>query len=158
MFNRFKGKTNEESEQGPRSRSRGSDPGRPTFGFQCSPEVSARLKLLADRLHVPYYILAEHALEDFGELVDRLLQDAEESRELRQHLEYHISQRTIEKIDRYDKETADILQEEWNKRSRIEATLRQIVNAYVKRGMKPEDVPKFIEEGARSMNASRRQQ
>ena len=41
----------------------GKNPGANSGGFPASPDIPARTKVLADRLSIPLYALAEHALQ-----------------------------------------------------------------------------------------------
>ncbi len=105
----------------------GKDTERRVFGFKCSPDIPATLKTDADGLHVPLFALAEHILQLGAMQLPYALRDPEEREELRRHLiEDHIQRRTIEKISRYDQETADWLDGERRRRFQIDRDARVI--------------------------------
>ena len=128
----------------------GKDSGRRTFGFPCSPDIKARFKMLAGQLHVPIYALGEHALQLSAELIAKISEAPKECELLRQHIiDVHVGRRTIEKISRYDEETADLLDEERHRRFQIEKAVRQIVVGFVRSGLKPQEIRWLIDYGMR---------
>lgn len=123
----------------------GKEPERKVFGFQCSPSIQATLKSLADQIRVPLFALAEHALQLGAIDLEEANNNPEEREELRRHLtEVHVEMRTIEKIDRYDAEAADILKMERARRFRIDRVTRQLVVKYMSLGLKPEELEEMI--------------
>jgi hypothetical protein len=87
----------------------GKDSGRKTWGFPCPPDISARMKMLADQLQVPVYALTEHALQLSVGIIARMSENPEENQLVRQHiLEVHVGRRTIEKISKHDNDMADV--------------------------------------------------
>ncbi len=150
MFGRNRNKKREinDRETNIRSRAKGFD--RKVWGFPCSPDIPARMKMLVDRLHVPQYALAEHALQLSAGLIVKMAEEAEEKEQLRQHiLEYHVGRRTIEKISRLDEEMADILDKERHHRLQIEASVRQIIVTFIRSGLKPREIAWLIDYGMR---------
>jgi len=114
----------------------GKDSGRRIFGFPCSPDIPARLKVLADQLHVPIYALSEHALQLSTGQVAKAVANPEEITLLRKHLtEIHVEARTIEKISSYDRDMGEQLERERLRRLDIEKAVRQIVVDYIKKGI-----------------------
>ena len=129
----------------PNTKSSRDESGRKVFGFPCSPDISARIKMLAGQLQVPVYARTEHALQLSAELIAGMAGNLEQYQLLRQHLlEHHVAQRTIEKSDRYDREMADILQKEWQQRSLIDSAVRRVIVKYARR-IKPEDIEYFLD-------------
>ena len=146
------GKETGQSGEGSNRKSRKND-ARKVFGFPCSPVIAGRIRMLADRFNVPIFAIAEHALEIACELLDLMLKDPQQSALLRRHvLEGHSAVRTIEKMDAYDQNMADIMQTEWQRRYRIETVAIRLVAKYLGRGVKPEDVEFYIEYGIKAWN------
>jgi hypothetical protein len=126
------------------------DPGRRVFGFECSPEIQARIKLLAGQLQVPIYALSEYALELSTELIARTAENSEEGALLRKHIiETHVEARTIEKISAYDEDMANRLDQERIRRLEIDKAARQIVVNFIRAGLKPKDISWCIDYGMR---------
>jgi hypothetical protein len=77
------------------------DPGRRIFGFACSPDIPARLKLLASQLHIPLFALCEHCLQLSAEQIAKMAENPEEREILRMHIiGVHVDARTVEKNKR----------------------------------------------------------
>jgi hypothetical protein len=132
---------------------RGSRSTCPVFGFPCSRPLAARFRTLSARLQVPIYQIGEQAMENMIGLVDSMT--PEECQEQRLHLlEHHGIQRMIDHLEAYDRETSDMLKAEWKKRYQNEYIVHQIVDGYVKRGMRPESIRGYIDLGVRYMNES----
>ena len=128
----------------------GKDSGRKTWGFPCSPDIKARMKMLADRLHVPLYALTEHAVQLSAELIATIAEHPEDCELLRQHiLDDHVGRRTIEKISQYDQDMADILDQERRRRFQIDNAVRRIVVNFVRAGLKPQEISWYIGYGMR---------
>jgi|WetSurMetagenome_2_1015567.scaffolds.fasta_scaffold200703_2 hypothetical protein len=126
------------------------DPGRRVFGFQCSPDIPASLKMLADQLHVPLFGVAEHALQLGAIQIKAAYDDPEEREELRRHLmEVHVGMRTIEKISKYDEKASQTLAIERTRRFAIEKNGNFIAAKYLKWGRNPELIEELIELGIR---------
>jgi hypothetical protein len=126
------------------------DSGRRVFGFPCSPNIQAKVKMLAGRLNVPIFALAEHELELANWLVEKMEQHPEEREHLLQHIrEDHIETRTLEMIGRVDPEMANNLDKERSRRWAVDNAVRQIVASFVRRGLKPEEIPGLIDYGFR---------
>jgi hypothetical protein len=126
------------------------DPGRRVFGFECSPDIQARMRLLADQLQVPIYALSEHALQLSAGLIARMAENSKESALLRRHvIEVHVEARTIEKISTYDQDMADRLDAERIRRLEIDKAARQIVVNFIRAGLKPKDISWCIDYGMR---------
>lgn len=122
------------------------DPGRRVFGFPCSPDIPARLKLLASQLNVPNYALCEHAVQLSAGLIAKMAENPEESAILRKHIiEIHVEARTVEKISAYDQDMADRLDAERIRRLEIDKAVYQIVVNFVRRGLKPREIPWMID-------------
>jgi hypothetical protein len=131
-------------------KSRGNDSGRKTWGFPCSPDIKARMKMLADRLHVPLYALTEHAVQLSAGLIATIAEHPEECELLRQHiLDDHVGRRMIEKISRYDQDMADILDEERHRRFQIDNAVRRIVLKFGRAGLTPREIEWYIGYGMR---------
>jgi hypothetical protein len=126
------------------------EPGRRVFGFGCSPDIQARLKMLAGQLHVPIYALGEHALQLSAGLIARMAENSEESALLRRHIiEIHVETRTVEKISVYDQDMAQRLDAERIRRLEIDRAAHQIVVKFLRAGLKPEEIPWCIDYGMR---------
>ncbi|HEX7474977.1 MAG TPA: hypothetical protein VF318_03345, partial [Dehalococcoidales bacterium] len=126
------------------------DTGRKVFGFPCSRDIPARLKAMADRLHVPLYALSEHCLQLGASQLAKTAENAEEAELLRQHIsDIHVGRRTIEKISRYDEEMADALDRERSKRFQFEKAVNQIVMKYHRAGVRPSEIDWAIDYGLR---------
>lgn len=123
---------------------------RKIWGFPCSPDIPARMKMLADRLHVPLYALTEHALQLSAGPIAKMTEETEGSEQLRQHIQqYHVGRRTIEKIDRLDEEMADILDQERRRWLQVEASVRHIMLKYIRRGLSPRVIDWSVDYGLR---------
>jgi len=123
---------------------------RKVWGFPCSPDIPARMKMLADRLHVPLYALAEHAFQLSAGPIAKMVEDPEESEQLRKHIqEHHVGRRTIEKIDRLDQEMADVLDQERHRWSQTEAIVRHIIMKYIRQGLSPRVIDWLVGYGMR---------
>jgi hypothetical protein len=130
----------------------GKDSGRKVWGFPCSPDIPARMKVLAGRLNVPIYALTEHALQLTAPLMSKMADNAEECESLRTHiLEDHVERRTIEKISQFDENVAHTLEVERAQRFETEKVIRHIVVHFLRKGMKPEDIVSCIDYGLRYM-------
>ena len=128
----------------------GKDTGRRVFGFACSPDIQAQLKLLAGQLQVPIFALVEHALQLTAGLIRKMAENAEESVLLRRHLiESHIDARTLEKISAYDQDMAARLDEERIRRLDINRAAHQIVVNFIRAGMTLKEIPWYIDYGMR---------
>lgn len=128
----------------------GKDSGRRVFGFACSPDISARTKMLAGELNIPIFALAEHMLELSNWLIGKIIESPEEREQLIQHLnESHIDARTLEKIAVYDRETAEMMEQEQRQRFKIDKAARRIVVNCINRGIKPEQIEWAINYGLR---------
>ena len=128
----------------------GKDSGRRVFGFACSPDIQALLKVLAGQLNIPIYALVEHALQLSAGLIRKMAENAEESVILRRHLiESHIDARTLEKISVYDQDMAARLDEERIRRLDIDRAAHQIVVNFIRAGMTPKEIPWYIDYGMR---------
>lgn len=132
----------------------GKNPERKVFGFPCSPDIPGQLKMLADKLHVPLYGLAEHAFQLAAGQIARMADSADESELLRQHIsDVHVGRRTIEKISRFDEEMADDLDRERQRRFQFEQAVRQIVLKYNARGVRPSLIDWAVDYGIRCRSA-----
>jgi hypothetical protein len=130
----------------------GKDSGRKVWGFPCAPDIPARMKVLADKLNIPLYALAEHALQLSVPLMAKMADDPEECELLRTHiLEDHVERRTIEKISQLDENMASILIAERARRSEMDKVARYIVTNFLRKGMKPDDIMLVIDYGLRFM-------
>jgi hypothetical protein len=135
----------------------GKDSGRRVFGFACSPDIAARLKMLAAKLNVPIFALVEHALQLSAEVIAKAVESPEESTLLRNHLTgVHVEARTIEKISVYDQNMAERLDEERLRRLDIDRTVRQIVVGYIRRGVDPKEISYLLDYGLRCKMAMSR--
>ncbi len=123
----------------------GKDTERKVFGFKCSPDIQASFKLLADKIHVQLFALAEHALQLGTMQIEASMDNPEELELLRRHLvETHVELRTIEKVVRYDKETAEDMKMARIRRFEEERVVRQLVADFIKKGMKPKWMAGYI--------------
>ncbi len=130
------------------------DAGRKVFGFQCSPDIPASLKLLADQINIQLFALAEHALELGTMQIKDAMNDPEELESLRHHLtETHVELRTIEKVARYDEETAEDMKLTRIRRFEEERVVRQLVVNFVRKGMKPKYMAGYLNFGYLCFNA-----
>jgi hypothetical protein len=128
----------------------GKDSGRRVFGFACAPDIHAQMKVLAGELNVPIYALAEHLLQLSVWLVTRAKENPAEMEQLQRHLvQVHVEARTVEKLSFYDEQLAKDLNEQRIWRFGIESAVREIVMDYVRKGMKPNDVPRYVDYGHR---------
>ncbi|MDP2950231.1 MAG: hypothetical protein Q8P22_11915 [Chloroflexota bacterium] len=76
---------------------------RTTFGFACDPGISAVVKLLARKLEVPIYPLAEHVLQLGLAQVLALQEDEEFKKALQQHLAHqHLLVPLLNEENEYD--------------------------------------------------------
>jgi len=126
------------------------DPGRRVFGFGCSPDIQAQLKMLAGQLQVPIYALGEHALQLSAGLIAKMAENSEESALLRKHIiEIHVEARTVEKISVYDQDMAERLDAERIRRLEIDKAVHQIVVNFIRAGLKPREIPWLINYGMR---------
>jgi hypothetical protein len=132
----------------------GKDSGRRVFGFACSPDIHAQMKLLAGELQVPVFALAEHCLQLSVGLVAKAKENPEERELLRKHLvEVHVEARTIEKFNFYDEQLAKDLNEQRLWRFDVESAVRQIVIDFTRKGLKPRDIGWYIDYGYRCFAA-----
>jgi len=135
----------------------GKNSGRRVFGFKCNPSLPADLKLLSDKMNIPVFALAEHALELGLMDIKAATGDPEEYKELCQHIkEVHVAERTIEKIARYDEDVAADLRADMLYRFKIDKAVRQIVVGFVNRGMDPKYIPWYLDYGYRCSMAAMR--
>jgi hypothetical protein len=133
----------------------GKDTGRRVFGFPCSPDIPARVKAMADRLHVPLYALSEHCLQLGASQLAKTAENTEEAEFLRQHIsDIHVGRRTIEKISRYDEEMANVLDLERQQRFQFEKAVGQIVIKYYRAGIKTSEIDWAIDYGMRARVAA----
>jgi hypothetical protein len=133
----------------------GKDTGRKVFGFPCSRDIPARLKAMADRLHVPLYALSEHCLQLGASQLAKTAENTEEAELLRQHIsDIHVVKRTIEKISRYDEEMANVLDLEREQRFQFEKAVGQIVIKYYRAGIKTSEIGWAIDYGMRARVAA----
>ena len=80
----------------------GKDTGRRVFGFACSADIQAKIKMLSGELQIPIFALGEHCLQLGTSSITKAVQNAEERDSLRKHLiERHVDLRTIEKFNWY---------------------------------------------------------
>jgi hypothetical protein len=113
-------------------------PIRRLFGFRCSPAIHMTAKVLAQKLHVDLYIIAEHALQ-FG-LIDiaSALKDPEETESLREHLnEEHVITHLVESVSKYNAEAAGYIRDGQVRRYHKEKALRDLVELWTKYGLDP---------------------
>jgi len=137
----------------------GKDTGRRVFGFACSPDIHARIKMLAGELQVPIFALAEHLVQLSAAQVTKALENSEEMDLLRRHLiEIHVDARTVEKFNWYDEELAKDLNEQRLAKLEIDAEVRRIVARFVRGGMRPQDIPFYLDYGYRCYWAVSRNQ
>jgi hypothetical protein len=130
----------------------GKDSGRKVWGFPCAPDIPARMKMLADKLNVPLYAVAEHALQLSAPLMAKMADDPEECALLRSHIqEDHVEQRTIEKVGRINEDMAKTLQVERTRHLQMDKVARNIVVNYLRKGMTPEQILMCIDYGLRYM-------
>jgi hypothetical protein len=126
----------------------GKDTGRRVFGFNCSPDIHARMKVLAGELQVPIFALAEHLLQLSVGQVTKAKEDPEEREQLRRHLTtVHVEARTIEKFSWYDEEMSKVLNEDRLRRFEVDDTVHRIVIDFARKGMDPRDMPWYIDFG-----------
>jgi hypothetical protein len=152
MFRRNKDKQKERNKANERLVKKiiGKDSGRRIFGFPCSPDIQARLRMLAGKINVPLYALSEHSVQLSVGLIAKMAEAPEECELLRRHiLDDHVGRRTIEKISQYDEKMADLLDEERRRRFQIEKAVRQIVEHYIRAGLKPKEITRLIDYGMR---------
>jgi hypothetical protein len=128
----------------------GKDTGRHVFGFACSPDIHAKMKMLASELQVPIFALGEHCLQLSTGLIDKAKENAEERETLRRHLiEHHVEQRTIEKFNWYDEELAKEMREDLLSRFEIDRVVHQLVVNFVRKGMNPKYMAYYLDYGYR---------
>ncbi len=126
----------------------GKKPGRKLWGFPCAPDIPARMKVLANKLNIPLYALAEHALQLSVPLMAKMADNPEQCELLRRHLvEGHVERRTIEKISQVDEDMANILDAELGRRLKMDQAARQIVNNCSRRGIEPHQIMWAIDYG-----------
>lgn len=132
----------------------GRDTGRHVFGFACSPDIHADIKMLAGELQIPIFALAEHCLQLAIGSINKANENAEERELLRKHLiEYHVDQRTIEKFNWYDEGLAKELNEERLERFEIDRVVHQLVIDFVRKGMNPRYMAYYLDYGYRCFMA-----
>jgi hypothetical protein len=123
----------------------GKDTGRKVFGFKCSPDIQTSLKLLADKINVQLFALAEHALELGTMQIKATMDDPEELELLHRHLaDTHVELRTIEKVARYDEETAEDMKIARIRRFEEDRVVRQLVADFVRKGMAPKYIAGYL--------------
>lgn len=126
----------------------GTETGRRVFGYQIQPIFHIKMKLLADKLHVPLFALVEHIFEISAIVIEDIFTDSEESNSLQEHIEdIHVKQRTIEKIHKFDEEMATSLAQEIQKQSIEDKVLRTIIKDYIRNGIRARQIPGFIRFG-----------
>jgi hypothetical protein len=150
MFGRRKNEKERKANERLAKRLLGRDSGRPTFGFKCSSLIQASIKKLAGDINAPIFSLSEHALELGMIQISEAIKDPEEREALHQHLtDVHVTDRTIEKIARYDKEASEDLTTERLRRHRIDNAMRQLVVKFG-RWFHPEQLEELIDLGYRT--------
>jgi hypothetical protein len=128
----------------------GKSTGRHIFGFPCSPDIHAKVKMRAGELQVDMYALSEHCMQLGIDTVDDAIEDSEERDLLRRHLiEQHIDQRTIEKLSWYDEELAEQMQKERLAQFEVDRVVRRLVVDFARRGMNPKYMPYYLDYGYR---------
>jgi len=129
---------------------------RRVFGFLCSPYIKAKTKMLAEGLNVPLFSLIEHEVEIGNCLVEEMIEDPEERELLLRHLkEHHIDVRTIEKITQLDQEMGLRLDADRIRRVTEDRIAREIVVNYIRRGVRPEYLPRLIDLGLKWLSFTR---
>lgn len=133
----------------------GKESGRKVFGFLCSPAIPASIKMQADQLHVPMFALAEHALQLGAQQIQAAVMNPDERELLYAHLtEVHVGMRTIEKVDKYDREQGDVLMDARNRRFAVEKATRQLVLELMASGLRPEDLIGYVKLGMQAQIAA----
>jgi hypothetical protein len=128
----------------------GKDSGRRVFGFPCSPDIPARLKVLAEQLQVPLYALCEHAFQLSIGVITKMTENKEACDLLKRHvIEIHVKARTIEKISSYDRDMGEQLEQERLQRLDIDRAAHQIVVNFIRKGLKPQEIAWCIDYGMR---------
>jgi hypothetical protein len=128
----------------------GKSTGRKTLGFKCLPEVRKDLNRLSNNLNIPIFALGEHALELGMWQIERACKEPEEREELRSHLtERHVQERTVEKLDRYDKDASEMLGREMDRRFQLDLAAHRIVMKF-SRWFKPRELEELIDVGYRA--------
>ena len=150
MFGRKKGEKERKARERLAKKLLGRESGRPTFAFNCSSWIHASVNKIAGDIHAPIFSVAEHAL-DLGMIqIGEAMKDPEEREALRDHLmDVHVTDRTIEKIARYDKEAAEDLTTERLRRHRIDSAMRLLVVKF-SRWFRPEQLEELIDLGYRT--------
>jgi len=125
----------------------GKDTGRHVFGFPCSKELHAEIKVKAGELQIPIFALAEHCLELGIDTISDI-DDPEERDLLHKHLiEHHVNQRTLEKINWFDEELVKDMNVERLRQFEIERIARKLVKDFIKKGMNPKHIPYYLNFG-----------
>jgi hypothetical protein len=116
------------------------DSGRRVFGFPGSPDIPAKIKILAGKLNDPIYALAEHMLQFSAGLIAQISENPEENALLRTHLsEIHVGARAVEKIGQYDEDMGKRLEMERRRHFEEDKEARQIVYL-IRNGLKPNQI------------------
>jgi hypothetical protein len=152
MFRFKKDKHKEKYTTSPRLATKilGKESGRRVFGFACSPDIQAQIKLLASQLNVPIFALVEHLLQLAAGITRKMADNPEENTLLRKHLiESHLEARTLEKIGAYDQDLVERLNEERQRRFEIDRVVYQIVVSFIKQGLDAKEIPYLIDYGMR---------
>ena len=106
----------------------GKGPIRRVFSFICAPYIQVELKYLAKQLNVPLFAATEHALELGTNQIEAALKDLEERELLIKHLtEVHVGDKVVESLSRYDREKAEVLDMQRERKFRIENAVKRMI-------------------------------
>ena len=150
MFWKRKRKNRDMDDREPDSQSNANVSERRIWGFPCSPDIPARMKILANRLGVPLYALSEHAFQLSAGQIAQMAENDQERELLKEHIaDDHVGRRSIEKISRFDQDMGDILDKERRERLQFERAVRKIVQMYSRSGLTPGEMAWAISYGLR---------
>lgn len=120
-------------------------PGRKLLAFRCSPAIQITAKVLAQKLHVDLYIVAEHALQ-LG-LIDiaSVMKDPEETELLREHLnEEHVITHLVESVSKYDAEAGGYIRDGQARKYHKEKAVRDLIELWARYGLDPRLMKEII--------------
>ncbi|MCJ7635065.1 hypothetical protein MUP77_22080 [Candidatus Bathyarchaeota archaeon] len=133
------------------------EPDRRLFGFRCSPAIKMTAKVLAKKLHVDLYELAEHSIQLGLMDVAAVMKDPKETEMLREHLnEEHVINHLVESVSRYDAEAARYIREGQARRYHKELAVRALVELWARYGLDPRLMEEIILGELQRITAARR--
>jgi len=132
-------------------------PDRRLFAFRCSPAIKMTAKVLAKKLHVDLYVMAEHAFQLGLMDIVAAMQDPGETEMLREHLnEEHAINHLVESVSKYDMEAAEYIRDGQARRYHKEQAVRDLVELWARYGLDPRLMKEIILHELERISAIRR--